>query len=441
MSRTIEPIGVGRRIQTAPPRPLLVRTALAVALAGGFSAVAWLRFTPLARDTIWAEDGRTFLHGALTNPLWTELATPYAGYLHTVPRLLAALTVAVSPPAFYAQIITGLCCLVAGGVALVVFVFSRALVPAIGPRLALAAIVVLAPSLPREVLGNLANVHSILLWLLFWLLVGRAPTRAWGRVAGVAAFLAAATEVQSLFLLPLALLRIRDPRRRPTLIGLGVGATLQLVAVVVAPRAVTPLPEVPPLSVAYGFLINAVVTVWFPQTAVRSAIAWGGPLLALACAIPFVIAFVVLLRRRSHEFRILAGGALVVSAMVWVGSVVVNPRPFYDYASFDRTQLQSLWLVRYGVVPQMLLLAVLVVAITRIPAPTLRTVSAIALAVALILPIALQPSRRGAGPAWSPQIAAARIACADESGTHVELLKETITWVVPMTCAQIESRR
>ena len=66
-------------------RPVLLLVALGLACA----VVAWLRLPAIAHDTFWAEDGRTFVsQAALGGP--GVLLQPYAGYLHTIPRLVAA---------------------------------------------------------------------------------------------------------------------------------------------------------------------------------------------------------------------------------------------------------------------------------------------------------------------------------------------------------------
>ncbi len=68
--------------------------ALAVLVAA--TLLAWSRLSPVARDTLWAEDATRFLHVDDRDGLGATLLRPYAGYLHVVPRLLAALVLRVA---------------------------------------------------------------------------------------------------------------------------------------------------------------------------------------------------------------------------------------------------------------------------------------------------------------------------------------------------------
>jgi len=61
------------------------RTIVVTVLIGCLSAfAAWSRVPAIARDTLWAEDGRNFLQDALSFGPLDSLFLPYAGYLHTL---------------------------------------------------------------------------------------------------------------------------------------------------------------------------------------------------------------------------------------------------------------------------------------------------------------------------------------------------------------------
>ena len=117
-----------------------------------------------------------------------------------------------------------------------VFVCTRDVIPWLPGRVLIAGLTVLAPLAPREVLGNAANVHSLVLWTVFWMLLYTPRTRAGSIALGIVALLGAATEIQCLFLLPLALIRWRDRRRWPMLAGLGAGLAMQLFVTLFWPR-------------------------------------------------------------------------------------------------------------------------------------------------------------------------------------------------------------
>jgi hypothetical protein len=415
---------------------------LAIAILG--AAAAWLRLPPVARGTLWAEDGRLFLQDAIWHPLWTELVTPYAGYLQGIPRLIAAFTVAVAPPALYAQFMTALCCLATGAVAAFVYVYTERMLPRVSVRLALACICLLAPSLPREVLGNAANLHSIMFWLLVWLLLGSAPTRTWSWLGGVAAFWAATTEIQGVYLLPLAVYRIRDRRSWPVIGGFVLGEACQLVATVVAPRSVSDGPRNSPLSMAFGFLINSVVTVWVPERQVGPVVAAGGIGLCLLLLVPFVAFGYLIWRRGGRGLRPVVLTVFIGAPLVYVASVFTNPHPYYEYSALSMHQLETLWLTRYGVVPQMLLLSILVIGVGMLRRPSLRRGLGILLGTVLAVVIAFQlyptVSRRSYGPEWAPQVVAAAARCATEPQSTPVQLAETLGWHVDMTCGQILRR-
>jgi hypothetical protein len=411
----------------------------AIAILG--ATAAWFRLPPVARGTLWAEDGSLFLQGALSHPLWLELVSPYAGYLQAIPRLIAAATVAVAPPALYAQFITGLSCLATGIVAAFVFVFTERMLPRVTVRLALASICLLAPSLPREVLGNAANVHSIMFWLLVWLLLGSAPTRTWSWVGGVAAFFAAATDIQGLYLLPLAVYRIRDRRSWPVIGGFVLGELCQLAATLVAPRGLGSGSRNSPESLAFGFLINSVATVWVPQKQVGQDVAVGGVGLCLLLLLPFIALGYLVWRRGGRQLRPVVLTVFLGGPLVYAASVFDNPRSYYEYSALSMHQLQTLWLTRYGVVPQMLLLSILVIGIGLVRRPPLRRSLGILLCAAMAVVVVVQPAiaRRSYGPEWAPQVQAAAARCADAQPGEPVVLNETLGWRVAMTCGEILS--
>jgi hypothetical protein len=254
------------------------------------AVAAWFRIPPVARDTLWAEDGRNFIQSALNQGPVFSLFDPYAGYLHTLPRIIASLTVVLTPVTMYAYAITAGACIATGGAAAVVFVCSRDAVAWMPGRFAIAALTVLAPLEPREVLGTAANLHSIMLWMMFWMLLYRPRSRTGSILLGVAALLAAATEIQCLFLLPLLLWGLRDRRRWPLRTGLLLGLAAQVLTTVVWPRAQPGNSPVGVGSILYGYLINSLVPIWIPQKSVGPAMVAGGAPLAVALTVPIIVA-------------------------------------------------------------------------------------------------------------------------------------------------------
>lgn len=363
-------------------RPVLLLVALGLACA----LVAWLRLPAVAHDTFWAEDGRTFVSSAaLGGPV--VLLQPYAGYLHTIPRLVAAVVVLL-PVSWWALATTAAACAIAGALAVVVFVCARDLVPWLPARLFVAGLTVLAPLAPREVLGNLANLHSLILWTLFWIVLSRPRTTRAAVALAAVAVLGALTEIQAVFLAPLLLLRAHDRRVWIVRAGLIAGMVAQLVVTFAWPRAENTNPAVDPLVAA----------------------------------------------------------ALAGSVLLYAVSVETNPNAFYDYAGLTRTRLDTVWLTRYGVVPSMLLALVPAVAASiafcrrrlhrgRAQWPAWSVLAAAGLCAALILAQSgPQWTRRSDGPAWQPQLASAAEQCRRDDELKFVNLRETIGWKVSVPC-------
>ncbi len=424
--------------------------AIVVLLALTGSVVAWLRLPPIAHDTLWAEDGRTFLQDALDRGPLGTLFLPYAGYLHTVPRLLADAVVGL-PVASWAEMMTAGSCLVAGVLTATVFVCSRAVVSWMPARLMLASLTVLAPLAPREVLGNAANMHSLFLWALFWMLLYRPRTRRGGLALGALALLGALTEIQSVLLMPLLLLRARDRSRWFIRAGYLAGVTGQLIATEIAPRAHDGNPAVPPLSVLDGWLINAVTPIAIPQNAIGPVLASSGPLVGILVLACLAIPLLVILREGTTIQRAAAISLVLGSILFYSVDVVDNPQPFYDYATLSTGQLTTVWLTRYGIVPSMMLLAIVPIGVSialkrprRAPRLSIRRPAVFAtaslLAVCMIIACLLPgPTRRSFGPTWQPQITAARETCETHPDTQL-VLRETIGWHVTVPCALISGR-
>jgi hypothetical protein len=120
-----------------------------VAFGGAAALAAWLRLPAVARDTLWAEDGRNFLQGAIDSGPVNSLFIPYAGYLHTIPRMIAAV-VELFPISGWAIGMTAGACIVAGVVTVTVFVATRGIIDWMPARVAIASLTVLAPLAPRR---------------------------------------------------------------------------------------------------------------------------------------------------------------------------------------------------------------------------------------------------------------------------------------------------
>lgn len=428
-----------------PPRPAVV-AAVAVLIGTVGAALAWLRLPVTARDTLWAEDGRDFLQGAI-DAGFAETFAPYGGYLHVIPRIIAGFAAAL-PVESMAIAMTAGSCLVAGGCAAVVWLCARRiLLPA--HAVLLAALTVLAPLAAREVLGNTANLHTLMMWTLLWLLLVT-PRRATIAVASaILAALAALTEIQAVLLIPVALWRVRHPMRRIVAAGLLAGSSAQIIAALLSPRRQTAFGHVEPLSYAKGLVVNAVLPFLLPQQEIGPVLAGRSLLVVLGAAAVLGVLLGVLLRSASRSHRILVALLLAGAVIVYCGSVYANPEDYYDYAGHTARQLRSIWLPRYGVLPSMLVAAAVVVAADGTvrarrdrsgagrTSALLARIAVAALASSLVLHVVPWDTRRSQGPAWSPQVEDARRLCAQAPPRDDVTLKQTLAWEVTVPCDRI----
>lgn len=410
---------------------------LALAAAG----IAWLRIPAADRNVLWAEDGRNFLQGAVDGTPF-GVFQPYAGYLHVVPRMLADAVVATVPVGGWAVAMTAGSCLIAGALTAIVFVSARTIVPTVAPRLAIASLTVLAPLASREVLGNAANLHSLFLWALFWMLLGRPRSRAGAIALSAVALLGALTEIQAVLLLPLLLVAPRDRRRWPVRGAVVLGVLAQLAATVLWPRAASGHPPVGPLSLPYGYLINALMPFALPQSAIDPTLVASGPLagVLLLAGVGACAAFAV---RRGRRIRVAVIALLVGSVVAYFVAVIDNPNAFLDYAALRHTALNHVWFVRYGVVPSMMVGAVAILGLTALHRRShrrwLRVGIVAVIAIGLLAGAAPQATRRSGGPAWSAGVTAAAELCERRPGEGSVAIAETLGWHVVLPCTLLPS--
>jgi hypothetical protein len=438
----------------APSRVIRHQTLVLVAFGAVVALTAWLRIPAVARDTLWAEDGRNFLQGAVNNGPLNSLFIPYAGYLHTIPRMIAASVVGLLPISDWALGMTAGSCVVAGIVAVTVFVASRGIIGWLPARIAIASLTVLAPLAPREVLGNTANLHSLLLWALFWIALSRPRTRASVVGLSLVALLGALTEVQSLFLLPLLLFRPRDRRRWPVRAMLLLGVVVQVAVTLAFPRSPSGHSPDDPLSIVYGYLINAVMPLGVPQAAIGSILDATGPGVGILILIALAGAAALGMRRGTTTERVVVMALALGSVVIFCTSVVANPNIFYDYADMSPQQLAAAWLTRYGVVPSMMLASIPLISLGVAVETRRRNRNGLGdgrkvvlavlsglLLVSVVVQFFPQYTRRSSGPEWRPQLAAASESCETLPAGSRVLLLETLGWHVAAPCSRLRNDR
>ncbi|HYH77611.1 MAG TPA: hypothetical protein VD841_08955 [Arthrobacter sp.] len=399
----------------------------------------------MAQTTVWAEDGGVFLRDVLSSGHLGSILLPYDGYLHILPRAVAAVAHALVPLQDYAVAMSMLSCLVIALIAVGVFSLSRSVTESVPLRLMIAAIPILLPIGPKEVLGNAANLHWYLLWLVPWLLLFKPKSVQGGIGMFAVAAVSAASEIISGMFLPLAVWAAVKRRNFAAPAGLLLGITAQVLTTLTKPRGNDELPTdtvgplwvpVDPLSVLWGFGLLPVGSIWHAdsRTLASNIIAFGGWALVIPCLLLLALLAYTLLAGRM-EFKLFALGALTASALCWTAAVVVSGKPMFNYANYTEADWATgFGYMRYAATPAMflLLLVPIAAAAANERRQLSRRLSALIVSAFIgFLAISYFPAStaRDDGPAWSTGVEAARAACvADPALTSAVAVVAPVTW-------------
>jgi hypothetical protein len=226
--------------------------------AAGFAVLLLRRPETLTRAEFWNEDGQVFYIGSFFGSALDQLTRSYAGYLHTVPRLVAWLErlvdVTMAP-----LVGNAIALLIVAGIA--TWIASDRLanvLPSRASRLILAALLIVLPG-SWETLGSITLVQFYLgIFLILASLADGAPRSRWAQVAEVVALmLAALSGPFSVLFVPLHVARAWIRRDRWAIITaavVGACALLQLLAIALGTRS----PEIPTIAGAAALLVARV---------------------------------------------------------------------------------------------------------------------------------------------------------------------------------------
>ena len=410
------------------------------------SVVTWLRLPAAARDTFWAEDGHQFVQDWLQSEGIGTLFRPYGGYQHLVPRSVTGLIVELVPVQWWAAATTAIACVITGGVAALVFVFSRDVIDNLVARIGLALVVVFVPLPGMELIGNVANSHWYLLYLTPWLLLATPRTRA-GSVAMVLLALAVTlTEPQSILFAPLAVWRfVRVPRLRPMIVAYAVGLSVQVVSALGDERGRTP-GRPPWTSVAEGYWGNASLSIFTGNGRWTGAVLYpdwrvAGWWVALASLL-----FLMLFAGYAFIFgrsmvRVAVVTLLVGSVAIWCAGFILNNDHNLYYSAMGPERFVDLTLTRYGAIPSMMLasmvpLACGVLVERRHRLLPVAVVVIIGLVVVMSLNFVHRDNHRSGTP-WTSAVADARATCADTGASTVDIETQPAAWLVTVPCSML----
>ena len=435
--------GLQRRIEWFVIGALVIVGALAT----------WFRVPWGHQDRVWAEDGTEFLLDQVSGDGWSSLFLGYTGYQHFLPRILTAAITSAIDMRWYAIAVFAVCSLVVGAVAAGVFVLARSVVPWMPARIALASITFLIPLASQEVSGNLADLHTYMMWLAPWLLFY--VPRSWfvSVICGILAFIVVATEIQAVFFVFLLLFRLapRYARSWPIFGGLAAGAILQVVTVFTSERhSAEGTLSVP--SLVLGWLINSAGTVVVTDPdRMKALLATSGVMVAFVVLVPVLVAGIYALVRGGVPQRVMVIALALGSAAVYAGSALANSADWFRYFEVGLTNSDALLVgSRYGVASGMFLLAIIPIGIgvlferLTLEWPERRgRAQAWAGGLSAILVVALVAlgnpsiSMRGDAERWSGAVDAAAVACEEGRADGGIALPVAPFREVVLTCEQL----
>ncbi|WP_412873400.1 hypothetical protein ACL00U_11080 [Curtobacterium poinsettiae] len=425
------------------------------------TALAWYRLGPVARTTVWAEDGGVFLRERIAMGPVDTLLHPYAGYLHLLPRLIVDLGYAL-PPERYAQVVALASCAVVGWVCALVFVLSRDVVRPWPFRLVLAAVPVVLPLAPYEISGNAANLHWFLLVLVPWVFTFRSRSW-WGAGAlAVVAGVAVLTEPLTALFAPLLLLAWTPRGRTPGASGRWSALPVTVVVVVaLAAQGVTALTNPRALAtgspavvdVLAGYLLRPVAGAWGPDLgAALTAVVEHGWAVVLVPAALLLVVLVAAVVVGPTGTRWMVTALAAGSVAVWWVAVLANHGAGVRWSA-PVSAMAALPPQRYAAAAGLLLVSAAVVAAAAlVDAPrwsrvTARTGGAGRLVGALagwcvvtavvasaVLHVAPADTRRSDGPVWAGQLPAAVEACDADPSLEVARVRSN-PWSSPVACS------
>jgi hypothetical protein len=194
-----------------------------ILVAAGVTVQLFRPITPALTDRVFAEDGAIFLNGAVErgSGFFDVLLEPYAGYVHIVPRALAAVVAALPLDDAAAGFAVGSAIVVAL-LSVYVFVALADLIESHAIRAALALVMLVPPASGAHTAANASNLHWYFGFAAFCALISRPRGHAQVALATAVTALAALSDPLNALLIPLAvwqMLDMRGSRTRFVIIG------------------------------------------------------------------------------------------------------------------------------------------------------------------------------------------------------------------------------
>lgn len=431
----------GRRRAPGRSRDRALPTGWGVGLFAAAVLLPLLRESGLpVWDTVWVEDGPIYLGQANAGGAGAPLFRGYFGYLQLSSRLLAVPT-AFLPSATIAAYLAVAATMAWALAAAFVYRCLGEWVASVWCRLAVAAVVVVAPAAAYETNANITNtIWAALLVVPFAV----ASTRSSGRdvaFRSIAAFLGAASSALALLFLPVALVVAVRRRRRADLVvlaALGAGSALQ-VGVTLA-TGLTSGGSTSWRLVADLFGLRVIGSALFGEVALDPLWTGSGEVAVLVLVALATGVFVVLFRRAPAAARTRAGLALGTAVVLFVVPTVGRGT---SVIGFD-LGIYTLNMTRFTIVPIVLVLTAVALLVDPVEGGddpwhgTARRAFLIWTGVVLLLGFRAA-TVRGLGPTWGAErVRALDGPCAGApDDTPVELTTTPANFSVSLTCGRL----
>lgn len=406
--------------------------------AGAFlAAVAFLLLIPAgwARlDHLWGEDGARFMVDAVRFPALGNLVTPYDGYLHTVPRLVAQV-VALLPIEWTAAAFAIAAAMLRALVALIAFAGSQTYIKSAPLRFALAALVIVLPAGNSEPLNNIANLHWFLLYGAFWALLWRNAPRV---PVALFVFLAAVSSPLALILVPIALVRLFLPRKEVPITFLA-GLAVQSTAMLLTTRKAYSHDAVDPVQVLLASLLRLPVVAVTGSERVSAFYPAQGNLVILGALLLVALPVAAGLRFGNRAGRALVLLAGAYSVLIIVACLVLNWSHLLQVQQPEAVMRGQ----RYSILPCLFLYTAIFVGLDATPSKlwerVVVSVGRYAIGIAVVVSIfghLRTPSTVLNGISWHDGLARARAECA-AGAPEARLEHQPDGWFFVVPCRSV----
>jgi hypothetical protein len=414
-------------------------------LLGFVAAVVYLLGIPAGRSHLthlWGEDASIFLQGAVSDGFLAAVFTPYTGYLHMLPRLVAAAVLHL-PIAWWAAAVAVIAAALRAGMAVLVYAATNGHLRSSLLRLVIAAALIVLPAGNSETLDNLANLHWFVLFAAFWTLLWRPACRWQSAIATLVTPLFVLTTPLGVLLAPLAAARLALPRRRDRApaIAYFVALAATLVPIFTYKRPHFPLDVSAALaaSAARGPMVtftgSELAAHWYPRLArlYEHFYAWPA---ALALVLMLGLAGIAIVFGNASR-RFLTVACLFLGSAVILISLYANWNPNLRVPGEGTV----LFVQRYSAAPGVFFFTAIALGLAQSARPPWRYVIVAArIVVAVVIAAGVVYQWRDAttpveGITWSEAIATAERECATgQTDVKIRTIPEPRTFVqVPCT--------